>query len=360
MRFFLLWLCTSALACAQWKTALPGWSYEFPRDHQTHADFKTEWWYFTGNLQTKEGHQFGYQLTFFRQGIRSSEEDIITLSRFVTRDMKFAHFALSDISGEKFRFFQKFSRGAYGEAGFSESRLAWIDNWSCELTGDNRFHITARSGDVVLDLDMDSAKPAVFHGSKGVSQKSEGAGRASHYYSFTRLRSSGTLRLGNGEFVVSGQSWFDHEWATNQLAANQVGWDWLSLQFDDDTELMIFQLRTKDGSRDPHSSGTFVDATGKTTPISDEEFLLEPREYWTSPHTGARYPTTWHLKIAAMNLDVTIRSAFQDQELRLKPVTYWEGAVRVQGERQSKAVQGSGYLEMTGYAGSVGGMRASE
>lgn len=360
MRFFLLLLCTTALAAAQWKTALPGWSYEFPRDHQSHADFKTEWWYFTGNLQAKDGREFGYQLTFFRQGIRSSGEDIIPLSRFVTKDMKFAHFALSDISKIKFRFFQKFSRGAYGESGFSESRLAWIDDWSCELVGDNRFHISAKSGDVSLDLDLNSAKPAVFHGSNGVSQKSEGAGRASHYYSFTRMVSSGTLRLGTEDIPVTGQSWFDHEWATNQLAANQVGWDWLSVQFSDNTELMIFQLRSRDGSRDVHSAGTFVDAAGKSTPVSHADFVLEPMEYWTSPHTGARYPTGWQLKIARLGLDVTVQAALKDQELRLKPVTYWEGAVKVQGKRQSAAITGVGYLEMTGYAGTVEGMRASE
>ena len=379
-------------AQAEWRVAKPGWEYTFPSDHGSHPGFKTEWWYFTGNLTAKDGRAFGYQLTFFRQGILSGDEDIIALSRFVTRDVKFAHFTVSDLATGKFHFFQKLSRGAYGEAGFDKKtesepqraqraqseegadrnphssssvpsvssvvNLAWIDDWSCELTGKNTFRLRATKDDIALDLKLASTKPPVIHGANGLSQKAAGEGRASHYYSLTRLASEGTLRIGQEEFAVTGLSWFDHEWATNQLAENQIGWDWFSLQFDDGSELMLFQLRTKDGTRDAFSSGTFIDAKGKATPIANADFTLEPGETWKSPETGGSYPTAWRIAIPRLGLQLDLRAALKDQELRLQPVVYWEGAVRATGTVHGNGIKGSGYLEMTGYAGPIAGMQA--
>ncbi len=353
-----------ALACllaaplqAGWQTALPGWSYEFPRDHGNHSDFKTEWWYFTGNLRSSDGREFGYQLTFFRQGILPEAPP--ASSRFVTRHIKFAHFTMSEIGGQKFHFFQKVSRGAFGEAGFDEgSRLAWIEDWSCELTGENTFRLVARSGEIELDLNLKSAKPPIIHGNHGVSQKAEGEGRASHYYSLTRLETDGVLRIAGKESKVSGLSWFDHEWATNQLAAHQTGWDWLSLQFEDGSELMLFQLRTKDGGRDHHSSGTFVDPHGVATAVTDGDFTLTPvGRTWKSPQTGAEYPVSWNIKIPKLDLSLDVRAAVDAQELNLQPVSYWEGAVKVKGTKANSPILGSGYLEMTGYAGAIVGMQ---
>lgn len=342
-----------------WRTALPGWDYVFPRDHGNHPEFKTEWWYFTGNLKAADGREFGYQLTFFRQGVMEGERDWIPLSRFVTRDVKFAHFALSDLSSGKFYFFQKLSRGAFGEAGFDDPpRLAWIDDWSCELTGEHAFRIRAKSEGVAIDLQLDTRKGPVFHGADGVSQKAEGAGRASHYYSLTRLASEGTVQVGGTAVSVTGLSWFDHEWATNQLEKNQVGWDWFSLQFEEGSELMLFQLRDREGGRDRFSSGTFVDAQGVVTPIAHADFTLEAGETWTSPETGGRYPVTWKIGIPKLDLQVAVRAGQKDQELRLQPVMYWEGAIRASGTRAGKPLAGSGYLEMTGYAGPIVGMQA--
>ena len=377
MRVALLLLALAFSAQAEWRVAKPGWEYVFPSDHGSHPGFKTEWWYFTGNLTAKDGRAFGYQLTFFRQGILSGDEDIIALSRFVTRDVKFAHFTVSDLATGKFHFFQKLSRGAYGESGFgapasprsandreavppSAKQLVWIDDWSCELAGENTFRLRAAKDEIALDLKLASTKPPVIHGANGLSQKAAGEGRASHYYSLTRMASDGTLRLGHEEFAVTGLSWFDHEWATNQLAENQIGWDWFSLQFDDGSELMLFQLRTKDGTRDAFSSGTFIDAKGRTTSITNTDFTLEPGETWKSPETGGRYPTAWHLAIPRLGLDLDLRAALKDQELRLKPVVYWEGAVRATGMVHGQALRGSGYLEMTGYAGPIAGMQAGQ
>lgn len=342
---------------AEWKAALPGWNYEFPRDHGHHPGFKTEWWYFTGNLRASDGSEFGYQLTFFCQGILPPEASKAA-SRFVINDLKLAHFTVSEITRRKFHFFQKLSRGAFGEAGFDRNaRLAWIEDWSCEMTGPHSFRLTAMSGDISLNLDLQAEKLPVIHGEKGVSQKSEGDGRASHYYSLTRMKSEGTLRITGQEYRVEGGSWFDHEWATNQLASHQVGWDWFSVQLDDGSELMLFQLRTDDGGRDTHSSGTFVAADGTATSIASSEFTLLPGRKWKSAATGAEYPINWQIEIPKLDLKLEIRAALENQELNLKPVSYWEGAVRAKGTKTNSPIRGSGYVEMTGYAGAIVGMQ---
>lgn len=352
------------LCSAEWQVALPGWTYAFPRDHGNHPEFKTEWWYFTGNLAAQDGRAFGYQLTFFRQGMIPNPE--AHQSRFVTQDIKLAHFAVTDVTSDSFVYFQKVSRGAYGEAGFTDgNRLAWIDDWSCELLppltnegsmGGDRFRIRAKAAALVLDLTLTAAKAPVIHGSDGVSQKSSGEGRASHYYSLTRLKTEGTLTINQSEVSVSGLSWFDHEWATNQLAKDQVGWDWFSLQFADGSELMLFQLRKKNGESDAFSAGTFIAASGETKTISADEFVLTPTKFWENREKTGNYPIAWRIEIAKLSLNFQVTAIKKDQELRLEPVVYWEGAVRAQGTREGHSLEGSGYLEMTGYAGPVAGM----
>jgi predicted secreted hydrolase len=348
------------LHAGEWKLALPGWKYDFPGDHGNHPSFKTEWWYFTGNLEDAKGVEFGYQLTFFRQGIIPPGKHSDVTSRFLARDIQFAHFAVSEITRGPFHFAQRLSRGAFGEAGFGDgNRLAWIQSWECWLEGEHAFRLKAREGEVSIDLSMTSEKPPIFHGADGISRKAEGEGRASHYYSLTRLNTTGTVTTPAGSFEVKGWSWFDHEWATNQLAANQVGWDWFSLQFEDGSDLMMFQIRTKDGGRDPYSGGTYVSADGTTTAIDNSEFSLEPGELWKSPATGGTYPVTWKLTIPKLKMDLAISAARNNQELDLRPIAYWEGAIRVTGRRQGEAVKAKGYLEMTGYGSAVVGMQAA-
>jgi len=341
-----------------WSVARPGWTYEFPRDHHAHPDFKTEWWYFTGNLAAEDGREFGYQLTFFRQGVRRGDP---AETKFAVEDIKLAHFAVTDISSGKFRFAQRLSRGAFGEAGFAAGdRIAWIQDWELRQTGEGSFVLRAQDGDFGLNLRLAARKATVFHGADGVSQKAEGEGRASHYYSFTRLESEGTLRLGGEEVAVRGWSWFDQEWATNQLAEKQTGWDWLSLQFADNTELMLFQIRLAEGGRDRHSHGTWIDAEGRSTPIKNEDFELVPGRTWRSPETGGVYPLSWTLRVAKLGLDLEVTAALPDQELVLKPIAYWEGSVRVLGTRGDRPTMGRGYLEMTGYAGGLVGLQAPD
>ena len=341
-----------------WALSLPGWKYEFPRDHFAHPDFKTEWWYFTGNLTAEDGRELGFQLTFFRQGVRRGDD---AETRFAVDDIKLAHFALTDLSAGEFRFAQKVSRGSFGEAGFSDGeRIAWIDGWTLRLTGPGRFRLEAEDKDFALALDLTAAKEPVFHGENGVSQKSAGEGRASHYYSLTRLAAKGTVTIGGGQMAVRGWSWFDQEWATNQLTENQTGWDWLSLQFEDNTELMLFQIRLKDGGRDVHSHGTWIDQKGKSTPVKNADFELVPGRTWRSPDTGGIYPVEWRLRVAKLGLELDLAAALDGQELVLRPIAYWEGAVRAAGTRNGQPVRGRGYLEMTGYAGGLVGLQAPD
>jgi predicted secreted hydrolase len=341
-----------------WALALPGWRYEFPRDHFAHPDFKTEWWYFTGNLTAEDGQAFGFQLTFFRQGVQRGAE---ARTRFAVEDIKLAHFAVTDISRGRFRFAQKVSRGAFGDAGFSDGqRIAWIDDWTLRLTGPGQFRLEARDQDFALMLDLAAAKGPVFHGEHGVSQKSEGEGRASHYYSYTRLAARGMLTLERREIPVTGWSWFDQEWASNQLTENQTGWDWFSVQFEDNTELMLFQIRLKDGGRDLFSHGTWIDAEGNTTPVKNEDFELVAGRAWRSKESGGAYPVEWKLRIPKLELELDVVAAMDGQELVLQPISYWEGSVRAKGTRGGRAVRGRGYLEMTGYAGGLVGLQAPD
>ena len=343
---------------SKWALALPGWRYEFPRDHYAHPDFKTEWWYFTGNLTADDGRELGFQLTFFRQGVQRGTD---TKTRFAVDDIKLAHFAITEITGKQFRFAQKVSRGSFGDAGFSDGeRIAWIDDWTLSLTGPGQFRLEARDKDFALMLDLKAAKEPVFHGDNGVSQKSEGEGRASHYYSYTRLAAKGTVTLEGREIAVTGLSWFDQEWATNQLTENQTGWDWLSLQFADNTELMLFQIRLKEGGRDPFSHGTWIDAEGNATLVKNEDFELVPGRVWRSKESGGDYPVEWILRIPKLDLELEVAAALDGQELVLRPISYWEGSVRAKGTRGGKEIRGRGYLEMTGYAGGLVGLQAPD
>jgi predicted secreted hydrolase len=353
-------------AVPEWRLALPGWKYEFPRDHFAHPEFKTEWWYFTGNLRAKNAvtpggnsPEFGYQLTFFRQGIRRELPEG-TMSRFAVRDLLFAHFAVADIHARKHHYFHNWSRGAFGEAGLGQEgeRVVFIGNRVLRSTGNGTFFLEAEEGDIALRLKLQTQKPPVFHGEDGVSQKAEGEGRASHYYSFTRLETTGIVRLGGLTFEVEGLSWYDHEWATNQLTENQTGWDWFSIQLEDGRDLMLFQIRTREGGRDPFSSGTWVERDGSTIQVHNDGFTLIATRWWTSPKTGGTYPVSWRLEIPALRLDLGIKARFDTQEFAHPPIAYWEGAIRVEGKVGEVPVRGTGYLEMTGYAGPIVGIQA--
>ena len=361
-----------------WQQALPGFEYQFPRDDSVHPDFKTEWWYFTGNVRDERGHAYGYELTFFRQGVLTPQAraelttDGQTLSPLVQNDFKFAHFAISDLNGGKFYFVQKISRGAFGEAGFGTpgetpsagagkqgiEPLAWIEDWSLQPQPDGSWKIAARAAGetpMSIDLRVMPQKGPVIEGTDGVSQKAAGLGNASHYYSFTRLQTSGTLSLGkdSNAHQVRGESWFDHEWASNQMADDQVGWDWFCFQFDDGTDMMLYAMRRKDGSVDPVSSGTWVNADGTKEHLRREDFRLQPVRSWKSSKTGATYPLGWRVSLPGRQMEFSITPRLDDQELVVPPVSYWEGAIIVAGKKGGHEIKGEGYMELTGYAAAM-------
>ncbi len=350
---------------AGWTFAAPGWKYEFPRDHGPHRNFKTEWWYFTGNLRdAKSGRAFGYELTFFRQGIRPAAAGVAPEggSRFAVDDFKFAHFAISELDGKRFHFDARVTRGAFGEAGFGDPTVAgrpfaWIEDWQLIAQADGSWRVAARTGEMEIDLILRPDKPPVLHGADGVSQKADGAGNASHYYSFTRLQTTGRLAVEGRGFEVSGTSWFDHEWASNQLGKDQVGWDWFCFQFDDGAELMLYALRRRDGSIDPNSSGTLVEANGVETHLRREDFTLTAGRRWRSDRTKGTYPVAWEISVPGHGLAIRVETPLDDQELSLGVINYWEGAVRATGSRAGRALTGVGYMELTGYAEELGALR---
>lgn len=338
-----------------WKAADPGYTLSFPRDHAAHPDHRIEWWYYTGNLRAADGRRFGYQLTFFRFGV---DREPVNPSRWAVRDLYMAHFAVTDVEQAAHHVAERLNRAGIGWAGASTETLhVWNDGWSVTLDeGGTPVHRLTAAGDdggLALELRLDAAGPPVLHGVNGFSRKGSEAGNASHYYSLTRMRTTGRLVVDGEAIEVEGSSWMDHEFGTSFLEPAQAGWDWFSIQLDDGTDLMVYVMRRTDGARDRHSSGTLVSAAG-IAPLRVDDYRLTPGRRWTSPASGAAYPVTWRIEIPPHGIDLEVTTAVDAQELETGQstgVTYWEGAIDVRGTRDGVPVTGVGYLEMTGYAG---------
>ena len=338
-----------------------------PADHVSHPDYKIEWWYYTGNLDTPEGRRFGYQVTFFRVGVNRTPPNA---SRWAVRDLHMAHFAVSDLSAGRFHVFDRLQREGAGWAGAATDRYAvWNGTWAVRANPDGSHHLQARhAGDadnadsadsaskqqIALDLTLTNTTRAMAHGRDGYSRKGREEGNASAYYSLPRLVTRGTLEIDGKRHEVTGSSWMDHEFGSSVLEADQVGWDWFGLQFDDGRELMLYQMRRRDGSRDPFSSGTLMKRDGSIVRLTRDDYVLEPLEAWRSEVTGTAYPTRWRVSIPGQGLTFEVRAAMKNQELhtpRSTNVTYWEGAVDVEGVNPSNGLRGRGYAELTGYNG---------
>jgi predicted secreted hydrolase len=337
-----------------YRLALPGRTLSFPADHYSHPDFKTEWWYYTGHLQTESGRRFGYQVTFFRFGVRNRQTNIKETPLFT--ELYMAHFALSNISGRTFLFRERINRGIGDRAGAKTDRFfVWNEDWSVEGNGNNH-EISVSDRGTELQLKLKSLKPPVLHGQNGYSQKGEGEGHASYYYSLTRMQAEGELIIDGKREQVRGLSWMDHEFGSNQLGEDQLGWDWFSIQLENQSELMLYLMRRKDGSTDPYSHGTLVYADGTTRHLALQDYRVDVIARWQSPKSAAEYPIKWKVLVPAEQIELEIAPHFPDQELitnRSTRVTYWEGAVQVKGMLRNKPLAGSGYVEMTGYAGKV-------
>ncbi len=349
----LLGTSTSQGALFGFKRAVPGYRLTFPADHAAHPAFQTEWWYYTGHLQTKAGQAYGYQLTFFRRRLDSSGPSLKP-SKWFADNVYMAHMAITDETNRRFVYGEKLNRAALGLAGASDTRYhVWNEDWLAERLG-SVHHLKGDIPGYTLNLILTPLKPPVLHGAQqdGLSQKGQGKGHASYYYSYTRLKTEGVLHTADGVVEVEGISWMDHEFGSTQLKDNQVGWDWFSVQLANDHELMLYHIRHRDGSIDPFSSGTLVRPDGSSVHLRREDFQVQTHGSWRSPKSGAVYPQGWTVRIPRFDFTLRLDPVMAEQELvtdNSTRVTYWEGSVRARGEMQGQATDGVGYVELTGY-----------
>ncbi len=337
-------------------------NFSFPQDHASHPDYRTEWWYYTGNLSAEDGARYGFQLTFFRvRTVPAQKERVICAKPSAWRsDQVFVvHAALSDISSKEFHHFEKMSRAALELAGTRESEgrfEVFVDNCNAAITP-GLHRLWAQAADFSLSLDLVPLKRPVAHGESGWSIKGEGPGEASCYYSISRLEVSGNVAVGGRERPVRGTAWMDHEFSSAPLNPRFAGWDWFGLQFSDGSELMVYLMREKSGEHSPVASATFVDREGKSTRLSSGDFRVRVLDTWKSPHSGALYPALWLLEVIPLDLRINIIPNMADQEMQTPGSTrinYWEGSVRVEGSgAHGQAINGDGYAELTGYDGAV-------
>jgi predicted secreted hydrolase len=354
--------CLQSLAATRdFTIASAPYQFVFPRDHGAHNDYQTEWWYFTGHLRSPSGRTFGYELTFFRFGLLPGDPKPLSGQSHWRRNQAYAvHFAITDEADRHFFYKVRFAREALGLGGATSGTLSvHVDVWSLRGVGSNasrqRMALHANDGENALDLTLVPLKPPAIHGIGGVSRKAACVSCASHYYSYTRIATRGSLTYRGLRSEVSGISWMDHEFGSRELSADEAGWDWFSLQLDDGTELMLYLLRRRDGSVTPQSSGSFVDRAGRVTHLRLQDFAVDIRggTHWHSPHTGASYPSLWDVSVPSEGLAVSLTPTVADQELALPQASlaYWEGAVDVR-DHDGKRV-GSGYVELTGYAAPI-------
>ena len=334
-------------------------NFEFPRDHGPHPGYRTEWWYYTGNLMSETGNRYGFQLTFFRTQISppgAEKNWPRPSSAWRTQQIYLGHAAISDISGQQHLQAECVAREALDMAGGDQkdgNTVVFIKDWSLRIGADHHF-IKVTSAQFAFELTATPLKHPVSHGDAGYSRKGSSPERASCYYSLTRLKTKGFLSKAGQTELVEGLSWLDREFSTAALESGLSGWDWFSLQLSDNTEIMIYLLREKDGGVSPVSSGTFVDAIGEAHHLTNDDFNLEVLETWKSPNSNAEYPAKWRLQIFPLSMQLTILPNLADQEmqtLKSTGVTYWEGSVSLKGTKEGLAMIGQGYVELTGYAG---------
>jgi predicted secreted hydrolase len=334
-------------AAQNFRPALPGYEFAFPRDHGSHPEYRTEWWYYTGHLRTSEGRRYGFEVTFFRVSVNPPYA--AQSSRWDLQSILPAHFAVTDLAAKDFRYYEKLNRGSAFTAGAATGKLdVFNEAWRAVTNPDGSWRLVAREGKDAIDVTLRTVKPPAIHGEDGVSVKAQGAGFASHYYSMTRLEAEGTI---NGQ-RASGRAWMDHEFGSSALRENQQGWDWYSIQLDNDTELMLYVIRREDGSPDVTSSGSLIASDGNVIHIRRDQMRVTAKRRWKSPKSGATYPVGWRVELPAFKIDLTMEPLMLAQELVTRGstgITYWEGACDVSGTFGGSPVRGEGYVEMTGY-----------
>ncbi len=327
-------------------------AFTFPQDHGAHPDYRTEWWYYTGNLTGDNGAPFGFQLTFFRSALTPDMPP--RTSTLATNQVYMAHFALTDGARNAHASFDRYSRGAgelagaTGEPGYR----VWLEDWAATEIEPGVYRLVASApgedGPVAIDLTLRETRPPVLHGEQGLHQKGPEAGNASYYYSLVGLETSGAVTYAGRTTPVTGRSWMDHEFGTSALTAGAVGWDWFSIQFDNGAILMVYEIRLADGGVNPQIKGMLIWPDGAQQIVSEDDFELTPTGTWASTRTGITYPSGWELRFPDLEIDLTITPLVADQEMDVSFV-YWEGAIDVTGVMRGEAVTGRGYVELTGY-----------
>jgi predicted secreted hydrolase len=345
-----------AMDTSGYARALEPYDWQFPADYAAHPDFQTEWWYYTGNLTADSGRRFGYQFTIFRRAI--SPQTFETASEWRSDQIYLVHFTVSDIEGEQFYHEERYSRGGADLAGATADPRyrVWLEDWQILAQNDDATQttITADAGDFAINLQLEQVKPPALQGDNGLSPKSAEPGNASYYYSLSRLVTEGEIRIGDEIFAVEGNTWKDHEFSTSALGGDAQGWDWFGLIFDDNREVMIGQIRLVGGDREPAFGGLLIETDGSTRYLNAGDFSIQSTDSWTSPHTGAVYPSGWEVSINGTDnsapINFTLTPLMRDQELNSGDIAYWEGAVEVAGD-----VSGYGYAELTGYVDAMTG-----
>ena len=327
--------------------ALPAKTLSFPRDRGSHPDFKTEWWYITGQAQSA-GREFGFQLTFFRSRLDSTQG---MASKFAAKQLLFAHAAVTDVQGKKLWHDQRIARDGFGVASSSENDMAIkLRDWTLQADG-KRYTAELPASDFGLKLQFNETQAVLLQGKNGLSRKGPDDRQASYYYSQPQLTATGSLRLQNKIFDVTGTAWLDHEWSQELLAPGVVGWDWIGMNLSDGSALTAFRLRGMDGSavwdggsfRSPGPAGQSLYV------FSRGEVIFKPTRFWKSPLTQTTYPVEWIVRTPADFY--TVKAVIDNQELDSRQSTgaiYWEGLSELINSNGKKV--GSGYLEMTGYS----------
>ena len=345
----------------RWLHARPDFEWSFPRDHWAHPGYRSEWWYLTGHLEAVDdpGRRFGFQFTFFRVGLLPDGAST-EASDWAAVDLIMGHAAVGDLANGVHRFAEVLYRAVPLLGGFNRhpvAAIAWSRGpagtdapWTLHWNGE-AFDVAARDDGAgfAFRLTTQPEKPVVLHGADGFSRKGHGLGTgASQYYSFTRLGTEGTVTLDGETHAVRGVSWMDKEFGSSQLGANEIGWDWFSMQLADGRDVMLYLLRDREGAAD-YTSGTLVSPEGVPRVLDAGAFSVKALGTWRSPATGAEYPSGWIVELPDEGLRLRVQPEMRDQENRAElggGVVYWEGAVRLVGDDGRDV--GQGYVELTG------------
>jgi predicted secreted hydrolase len=334
---------------AQFRQAAVGDPVTFPRDDAAHFDVRSEWWYYTGFITGEDQQQYGFELVFFKAYVPPAVRigSVLPLE-WVSNPLYFAHFAISDEAAQSHWFLERTDFPNFWAASARSDRYA-VENGNWRAWGGlGEHHLRAAGGRYQLSLDLSSDRPPVLHGLDNGGVVDMGQAGPGFYYSEPDLQGAGLFYVDGVRQIVTVTAWMDHQWGSWDLMGGFKGWDWFSLRLDDGSRVMLFDFRNADGSaQSAESAGTWIDADGTSQHLAYADYTVEVLDHWTSPDTGAAYPSKWHVTVPGHGLDVTIAVTFPQQEMTIKlgPI-YWEGTVTVEG-----TATGLGYVEMTGYAG---------